>query len=53
MSQNGKGSKQRPLSVNRKSFNESWDLVFKKKDKPEEAKEEVNVERSSSSNKMS
>ena len=53
MSQNGKGSKPRPLSVNRKSFDESWDRIFKKKDKPEESKEETNVERSSSSNKMS
>lgn len=29
---NGKGSKARPLSVNKNEFNERWDDVFKKKE---------------------
>ena len=28
----GKGSKPRPFSVDRKTFNENWDKIFKKKD---------------------
>jgi len=27
----GKGSKPRPFSVDRKTFNENWDKIFKKK----------------------
>jgi len=30
----GKGSKPRPLSVPRKKFDDSWDRIFKKKNKP-------------------
>ena len=31
MSQNGKGSKSRPKSVNYKTWGKNWDNIFKKK----------------------
>ena len=30
----GKGSKPRPLSVDRKKFDENWDRIFNKKQEP-------------------
>ena len=30
---NGKGSKQRPLSISKKDFDEKWDKIFTKKEK--------------------
>lgn len=39
----GKGSRQRPLSVDRKTFDANWDRIFKKKpseQKPIETKNE-------------
>jgi hypothetical protein len=31
MSDGGKGSKSRPLSVDQKTFNDNWDKIFNKK----------------------
>jgi hypothetical protein len=31
MSQNGKGDKQRPISVDKEIFNSNWDRIFSKK----------------------
>lgn len=41
MSQNGKGSKPRPLSVSYKTYTENYDNIFRKK-KPEETKPKKN-----------
>jgi hypothetical protein len=41
MSQNGKGSKPRPLSVSYKTYTENYDNIFRKK-KPEETKSKKN-----------
>lgn len=30
----GKGSKRRPLKVDKKQFDNNWDLIFGKKEKP-------------------
>ena len=32
----GKGSRPRPMSVNRKTFDQNWDAIFGKKNKKEE-----------------
>ena len=34
----GKGSRQRPYSVNQKTFDSNWDAIFGKKKKSEEEK---------------
>jgi hypothetical protein len=34
----GKGSKPRPLSVDRKTFNDNWDKIFSKKELTKEEK---------------
>ena len=31
MSENGKGDKQRPLSINKETFDNNWDRIFNKK----------------------
>jgi hypothetical protein len=31
MSDGGKGSKPRPLSIDKETFNDNWDKIFKKK----------------------
>ena len=35
----GKGSKPRPYSVDRKTFEDNWDRIFKKKDKAKKKKQ--------------
>lgn len=42
MSQNGKGSKRRPCFVPLKVFDDTWDSVFKKKDKDKEKPKQDN-----------
>ena len=37
----GKGSRARPLSVSKTTFNDNWDKIFKKPDAKDEPKEEV------------
>ena len=34
MSDGGKGSNPRPYSVDRKTFDNNWDAIFKKKEEP-------------------
>ena len=36
MGDGGKGSKPRPYSVDQKTFDNNWERIFGKKDKPEE-----------------
>ena len=36
----GKGSKPRPLSVDRKTFAENWDAIFSKKEKREQKRKD-------------
>lgn len=38
MNTGGKGSKQRPLSVPRKQFDENWERIFGKKKKEDQRK---------------
>lgn len=38
MSDGGKGDKARPLSVPKETFENNWDLIFKKKEKNDESK---------------
>jgi hypothetical protein len=37
----GKGSRARPLSVSKDTFNDNWDKIFKKPDVKQEIKEEI------------
>lgn len=39
MSDGGKGSKARPYSVDRKTFDSNWDRIFKAKKKEEKKKD--------------
>lgn len=36
----GKGSRARPLSVSKQTFNDNWDKIFKKQEVKEQPKEE-------------
>jgi hypothetical protein len=53
MSDGGKGSSPRPFSVDQKTFNSNWDLIFKKKEKKDESssmeQESMSILRSSQS----
>ena len=40
MSDGGKGSKPRPISVPREQFDSNWDAIFKKPKKKKEKKDE-------------
>ena len=41
MPDGGKGSRPRPFSVDQKTFDNNWDMIFKKKNKEEKTIDEV------------
>ena len=40
----GKGSKQRPMKVDRETFEQNWDLIFGDKEKESKSKETVDTQ---------
>lgn len=45
MSDGGKGSKPRPFSVDQKTFDSNWDMIFKKKQQEKDTQSEKETDK--------